>query len=87
MSLVVHLASFSLLKPSEGHRGFSNNDGDGNKNIKTAIGLLSKTTSLLVHHAVLYISLPLLLDYDIKMPHFTFYGGRTRVTMKFSFSF
>ena len=30
---------------------------DGNKN---AIGLLSKTTSLHLHHAFLYISLPLL---------------------------
>ena len=39
---------------------FSNDDGDGNENVKTAMGLLSKTTSLHVHHAFLYISLPLL---------------------------
>ena len=57
---------------------------DGNEN---AIGLLSKTTSLHVHHAFLYISLPLLHDYDVKMPSFTFYGGRKQATTNFSFSF
>ena len=62
---------------------FSNDDGD----VKTAIGLLSKTTSWHVHHAFLYISLPLLHDYDVKMPNFTFYGGRKQATTKFSFSF
>ena len=41
-------------------------DGDGNENVEKAIGLLSKTTSLHVHHAFLYISLPLLYDYDVK---------------------
>ena len=66
---------------------FSNDDGDGNENVKKAIGLLSKTTSLHVHHAFLYISLPLLHDYDVKMPSFTFYGGRKQATTKFSFSF
>ena len=58
---------------------FSNDDGDGNKNVKTA--------SWHVHHAFLYISLPLLRDYDVKMPDFTFYGGRKQATTKFSFSF
>ena len=52
---------------------FSN--GDGDENIKKAIRLLSKTTSLHVHHTFLYISLPLLHDYNMKMPSFTFYGG------------
>ena len=51
---------------------FSNDDGDGNENVKKAIGLLSKTTSLHVHHAFLYISLPLQHDYDVKMSSFTF---------------
>ena len=55
---------------------FSNDDGDGNENVKKAIGLLSKTTSLHVHHAFLYIFLPLLHDYDVKMLSFTFYRGR-----------
>ena len=34
----------------------SNDDGDSNGNGKKAIGLISKTTTLHVHHAVLYIS-------------------------------
>ena len=62
---------------------FSNDDGDGNENVKKAIGLLSKTTSLHVHHAFLYISLPLLHDYDVKMPSFTFSGGRKQTTTSF----
>ena len=43
----------------------------------------SKTSSLHVHHAFLYISLPLVHDYDVKMPIFTFYGGRKQATGKF----
>ena len=66
---------------------FSNDDGDGNENVKKAIGLLSKTTSLHVHHAFLYISLPLLHDYDVKMPSFTFYGGRKTSDDKLFFLF
>ena len=48
---------------------FSNDDGDGdsNENVKKALGLLSKTTSLHVHHTFLYISLPLLHNYHVKM--------------------
>ena len=34
-----------------------------------AIVLLSETTTLHVHHAFLYISLPSLHDYDVKMPN------------------
>ena len=30
---------------------FSNDDGDGNQDVKKAIGLLRKTTTLHVHHA------------------------------------
>ena len=33
-------------------------DGDGNGNATKAVGLISKTTILHVHHAFLYISLP-----------------------------
>ena len=46
-------------------------DGDGNGNTTKAIGLISKTTILHVHHAFLYISLLSLHDYDVKMPNFT----------------
>ena len=66
---------------------FSNYDGDGNENVKTAIDLLSKTTSLHVRHAFLHMYLPLLHDYDAKMPNFTFYGGRPKqATAKFCFN-
>ena len=34
------------------------NDADGNENVKKTIGFISKTTTLHVHHASLYISLP-----------------------------
>ena len=40
-----------------------------------------------MHHSFLYISLPSLHEYDVKMPYFKFYGGRKQATMKFSFSF
>ena len=69
---------FSLLG------SFSN---DGSENVKKVIRLLSKTTTLHVHHAFLYISLPPLQDYNVKMPNFTFYGGRKQATTNFSFSF
>ena len=51
-------------------------DGDGNENVTKAIGLIIKTTILHVHHAFLYISLPSLHDYDVKMPNFTLHRGR-----------
>ena len=35
-----------------------------------------KTTTLHVHHAFLYIYFPSLHDYHVKMPNFTFCGGR-----------
>ena len=51
-------------------------DGDGNGTAPKAIGLISKTIILHVHHAFLYISLPSLHDYDVKIPYFTCRGGR-----------
>ena len=65
---------------------FSNDDGDGNQVVKKAIGLLRKTTTLHVHHAFLYISLPSLHDYDVKMPNCKFYGGRKQATTNLFFS-
>ena len=52
----------------------SNDDDDGNENgkIKKPIWLDGKTATLNVHHTFFYISLPLLHDYDVKMPDFTF---------------
>ena len=43
------------------------------KKKKVSIG---KTTTLHVHQSFLYISLPSLYDYDVKMSNFTFNGGR-----------
>ena len=67
---------------------FSNDDGDGNGNedVKKTIGLLRKTTTLHVHHAFLYISLPSLHNYDVKMPNCKFYGGRKQATTNLFFS-
>ena len=62
-------------------------DGDSNGNSTKAIGLITKTTILHVHHAFLYISLPSLHDYDVKMPNFTLYRGSTQATTKFPLSF
>ena len=39
-----HARKLSVREMSVG--SFSNDDGDGNENVKKAIGLLSKTTSL-----------------------------------------
>ena len=50
------------------------------QNSKTAIGLDGKTTTLHVHHAFLYISLP-------SLPNFTYYGGREPKTTTLLFSF
>ena len=36
---------------------FSNDNNDGNKNVKKAIGLLSKTTSLHVHHTFFFFAI------------------------------
>ena len=57
--------------------------GDGNENAREAIGLVTKTTVLHVHHAFLYISFPSLHEYDVKMPTFTMYRGSTRAATKF----
>ena len=65
---------------------FSNDDADGNQDVKKAIGLISKQTTLHVHHAFLYISLPSLHDYDVKMPNCKFYGGRKQETTNLFFS-
>ena len=61
-------------------------DGDGNEDVKRAIGLITKITIFHVHHAFLYISLPSLNDYDVKMPNSKFYRGSTQATTKFPLS-
>ena len=68
-------------------RTLRSDDGDGNEEVKKAIGLITKTTTLLVHHAFFYISLPSLYDYDVKMPNLIFYRGSTQATTKFPLRF
>ena len=36
------------------------------------MGLEGKTTTLHMHHTFLYIALPCLHDYDVKLPNLTF---------------
>ena len=62
-------------------------DGDGNGNATKARVLISKTTILHVHHAFLYIFLPSLHHYDVKMPNFTMYRGSTQAKTRFPLSF
>ena len=54
---------------------------------KKTPGLICQTTTSRVHHTFLYISLPFLHHYDVKMPNFAFYGERKQATTKFYFSF
>ena len=61
---------------------FSNDDGDDIKNVKKAMGLITKTTNLHVHYTFWYISLPSLHDQDVKLPNGTFYGGRNPLTLR-----
>ena len=44
----------------------SNNDDNGNENVKKAIGMISRTTALHVHHPLSYINLLSLHDYGVK---------------------
>ena len=61
-----------------------NYDGDGMENhVKKAIGLISKTTTLHVHHTFLYISFLSLYNYDGKWPNFKFTWERERQGNKF----
>ena len=49
---------------------------------------MGKTTTLYVYHtSFLYISLPFLQDYDVKMPNFVFHGEDKQATRKFYLAF
>ena len=49
-----------------------NDHGDGNENGRKATGL-NLLNNTCTHHAVFAI---VMHDYDLKLPNFTFYGGR-----------
>ena len=46
------------------------------------VALISKTTTLRVHHTFWYISLPSLHHYDVKLPNLKFYGELKQMTKK-----
>ena len=81
---IINVWGYTEILPILG--SFSNDDGDGNQDVKKATGLLRNTTTLHVHHAFLYISSPSLHDYDVKMPNCKFYGGRKQATTNLFFS-
>ena len=59
-----------------------------NRQEKKGVDLLRKTIPLHLHHTFWYISLPsLYADYHVKLPNFTFEGGRKKTTTNFAFSF
>ena len=58
--------------------------GDGNDYVIKSNRLKTQTTTQHVQQTFMYISLPSLPDYNVKMPNFTYYGGRTQATTKFS---
>ena len=60
---------------------------DGNENVYKTIGLISRKTTLHVHHAFLYIALPFLHDHDVKMLNLVFYAERKQTTTKVYFAF
>ena len=54
----------------------------GNENVKKVTGLISKPATLHVHHTFLYISLPFLHDYDVKMPNLAFNEERNQSSLR-----
>ena len=64
----------------------SNDDGDGKEDGKNAIGLDWQNNNFARASRFLYISLPLLHDYNVKVPNFTFCRGREQTTTFFFFS-
>ena len=75
MIVAIKAAYFNLLGSLRCH---NRND---NENVQKAISLISKKKTLPLNHALCYISLPSLNDYDQKLPNFSFiFYGRTHFT-------
>ena len=64
--------NFTTTPPSLTLGTLRTNAVDDNQKVKKAIGLISKTATLHMHHTFLYISFPFLHDYDVNMPYFAF---------------
>ena len=71
--------------PMTANRGFKIQRRGQQRERQKTIGFISKTTTLHVHQAFLYISLPVFARRE--MPNFAFYGGRKQATMKFYLPF
>ena len=90
-SLYSILIGFSCLKitlpaVALSNRELKHDDGDGNENGKKAIALDKENNNFARASHFLHISLPSFHDYDVKLPNFTFYGGREYKTIFFFFS-
>ena len=82
--ITLHKGCFCASSSRKLLRTLRFNDADGNEKVKKKTdGFISKTTTLHVRHACLYIFLH---DYDVQMPNFAFYGVCKQVTTKFYFS-
>ena len=64
------------------NKDLRNYDGDGKENVKKAAGLMSKTTTLHVHHAFLFISLLSLHNYVVKWPNWKHVEKMERIIPK-----
>ena len=67
----------------------SKGDDDSNENVKNKKKLVyhGKPQICTSITFLLYVFLPSLHDYSVKMPNFTFYGGRKQATKNFFFLF
>ena len=57
-------------------------DATATRTPKTTIGLVGKTTTARASHFLVHF-FAVLRDYAVKLPNFTFYGGRKQATRKF----
>ena len=66
---------------------FSNDDGDGNENVKKAIGLDWKNKNIVRASRIFAHFFVVTARLRRENASFTFYGGRKQGTTNFSFSF
>ena len=71
LDFAVEPATTPFLGLATSHRELYNDEGGGNENVIKVIDLSSKTTTFHVPHAFLYISLPSLHNYDVKVLCYT----------------
>ena len=72
--IVFYFFALSLLSSLWLIGTLRSNDADGNENVKKTEGLMSKTTTLHVHHAFFVHFFPVfsLHNFDVKMSNFAF---------------